>query len=131
MYSCITEMAAEEVKVIINIEQLSGKSLDWAVAKTLKKTVEVTKSQFGGLIVLHKGELYSPTKNWNQTGELIDLFPIELMHESLENQVMHYATLYEEQSIALTAQEAICLVVVLALHGSEIEVPDELVEVMK
>ncbi|MDE9467031.1 phage protein NinX family protein [Xenorhabdus bovienii] len=119
----------------IKTSKLTGKALDWAVARAIG-AVEITEG------TIHRLELpdgysvddryastFSPASTWSQCGPLIERYLIELNNQvTSENEVEHWATCMDEYIYGSTALEATCRIVVYVKLGDEIEIPDELLE---
>ncbi|MDC9624103.1 DUF2591 family protein, partial [Xenorhabdus sp. XENO-7] len=112
--------------------ELTGRALDWAVARAIG-------FQYGEYKITVKDEMpiyrkktsvwnyYCPSTDWAQCGELIDTYLIELNnHVTSENEVEHWATCMDEYIYGSTALEAACRIVVHVKLGDEIDIPDEL-----
>ena len=59
-------------------------------------------------------ELYSPSTNWQQAGELLEKYHIELEWKGAEWIASTYSPERESQSISSTPQRAICMAVLEA-----------------
>lgn len=113
--------------MIVNIQNLNGKALDWAVARATKQNVEIAPSQFGGHVVLVEGKHYSPSQSWEQAGRLIDSYHVEIGNELVGDEFVFYAKFFDECIDGDSVKDAVCKVLVSVQLGDEINVPDELV----
>ncbi|PHM37158.1 phage protein NinX family protein [Xenorhabdus innexi] len=106
-------------------------SVDVAVAAFEKPVITVG---FCGEICIEsqtKSQKYSPSTNWEQCGQLIDIFGMELTNELVNDTWRYYATcphLMGEYQHGDTPKIAICRAVVAAELGNEVDIPDELLE---
>ncbi|MDE9467508.1 phage protein NinX family protein [Xenorhabdus bovienii] len=114
----------------LKTSELTGRALDWAVAKSIGLPAIVTPlTPFGNLIIEGMEEDYTPSTDWSQCGQLIDTYLIELNNQVIsENEVEHWATCMDEYIYGSTALEAACRIVVHVKLGDEVEIPDELVD---
>ncbi|MDE9520061.1 DUF2591 domain-containing protein, partial [Xenorhabdus bovienii] len=57
----------------VKTSELTGRALDWAVAKSIGLPAIVTPlTPFGNLIIEGMEEDYTPSTDWSQCGPLID-----------------------------------------------------------
>ncbi|MDE9463524.1 phage protein NinX family protein [Xenorhabdus bovienii] len=113
----------------IKTSELTGRALDWAVAKADGRGVKI--NELGYVFVCDNRSIgvYSPSTDWAKCGELIDTHLIELNNQVIsENEVEHWATCMDEYIYGSTALEAACRIVVHVKLGDEVEIPDELLE---
>lgn len=117
----------------VNVEDLTGKQLDWAVGQALNGNKLFFKA-FGAEMLgrtitsaAASGRL-SPSKKWEQCGPIIEHFNIEFYtscgFEACINDIesMTATTLYGESHL-----EAACRAVVAFKLGDVVQIPDELV----
>ncbi|CDH06830.1 conserved hypothetical protein [Xenorhabdus bovienii str. oregonense] len=117
----------------IKTSELTGKALDWAVAKSIGLPAIVTPlTPFGNLIIEGMEEDYTPSTDWSQCGQLIEKHRVELNFNSVSKEWSAYIFNFEELESVIedgdTPQIAICRAVVAARWGNEVDIPDELVE---
>ncbi|MDE9527949.1 phage protein NinX family protein [Xenorhabdus bovienii] len=114
----------------IKTSELTGRALDWAVAKSIGLPAIVTP--FGNLIIEGMEEDYTPSTDWSQCGELIEKHRVELDFNSVSEEWSAYIFNFEELESVIedgdTPQIAICRAVVATQLGDEVDIPDELVE---
>ncbi|MCG3462723.1 DUF2591 domain-containing protein [Xenorhabdus bovienii] len=122
----------------IKTSELTGRALDWAVARTVGyesiKISPKTKDILVGYI--DRPITYSPTLNWGQIPALLIDYRIAIIPERLSDTGGSdgwYARFYLDGGKQYTTdvcecpQIAICRAVVAAQLGDEIDIPDELV----
>ena len=117
----------------VKTSELSGRALDFAVAKANKFSDESLSLLLGAC-----SEDYKPSTDWGVCGQLIEAFKIscyasvdpengKLYHWVAVNEKLPYDK--RRGHTAATPQVAICRAVVSAKLGDEVEIPDELMEV--
>lgn len=119
----------------INISMLKGVTLDYAVAKAMKLNAVGVFINFAGerWCCINKGTLrqrdYSPTTQWEQCGELLDEFELEVTYfeDDKEYAARHHASL-DDFSTGSSYKEAICRWVVWWCGAYDLEIPDELLK---
>lgn len=115
----------------VKTAELTGPALDWAVAVA---DAEEHPQVYDGVVYVNGPKsnalamAYSPTTNWEQGGPLIEHYRIQIAPMRRRQWLaMHEAGDFSSDS-PLTS---ICRAVVAAELGDEVQVPAELVEVMK
>ncbi|WP_160300183.1 MULTISPECIES: phage protein NinX family protein [Xenorhabdus] len=123
----------------IKTNALTGRALDWAVARAVGyESIRISSSTKDILIgYIDRPVIYSPTWDWNQIPALLIDYRIAVIPERCTEAAFSggwYASFYfddEKQhttNICDTPQIAICRAVVAAQLGDEVEIPDELLE---
>ncbi|MDE9480010.1 DUF2591 domain-containing protein [Xenorhabdus bovienii] len=116
----------------IKTSELTGRALDWAVAKADGRGVKI--NELGYVFVNDNRSIgvYSPSTDWAKCGELIEKHRVELDFNSVSEEWSAYIFNFEELESVIedgdTPQIAICRAVVAAQLGDEVEIPDERVE---
>ncbi|OKP02214.1 phage protein NinX family protein [Xenorhabdus eapokensis] len=116
----------------IKTSALTGRALDWAVAKADARGVKI--NELGYVFVNDNRSIgvYSPSADWAKCGQLIEKHYIELNFNSVNEEWSAYIFSFEELESVIEDGEsptiAICRAVVAAKLGDEVEIPDELVE---
>jgi hypothetical protein len=120
----------------IKISELTGKALDWAVARATGKK----SSLVDGDICLpnSSGEFtrkFSPSTDWSQCGQLIEAFLDSLTRMCIDSPWVASCKAVTVDDFSIwkveigeTPQIALCRAVVSAKLGDEVEIPDELLE---
>lgn len=117
----------------VKTSELSGRALDFAVAKANKFSDESLSLLLGAC-----SEDYKPSTDWGMCGQLIEAFKISCYAtvDPENGKVYHWVAVNEnlpyEKRRGHTADNpktAICRAVVFSKIGYEVEIPDELMEV--
>lgn len=108
----------------VKTSELSGRALDWAVAKANKFSDESLSLLLGAC-----SEDYKPSSDWGICGPLIEEEEIEFKWVSDATLEAHSYLHDPHYSHGLTHQEAACRLIVAAKLGDEVEIPEELMEV--
>ncbi|OTA15015.1 hypothetical protein Xbed_03626 [Xenorhabdus beddingii] len=101
----------------IKTSELTGRALDWAVARATRTTMP----SINQWIIWDD---YHPSTNWLVCGQLIEEFSIRLGHALLWSANCHYVS--DDYLDGETPQIAICRAVVAAKLGEEVDIPDEI-----
>ncbi|MCP9269693.1 DUF2591 domain-containing protein [Xenorhabdus sp. XENO-1] len=120
----------------IKTSELTGRALDWAVARADGRGVKI--NELGYVFVKDRRSIgvYSPSTNWRECGQLIEEYLDDVTYVGRKDN--HWvasckAVTVDDFSIwkvqeGQTPQIAICRAVVAAQLGDEVEIPDELME---
>lgn len=129
----------------VNTAELSGAALDWAVGKIEALPIEFcesdvdeerhycyfSKSAFDsrGVKLFCSGSMWFPSKDWNQCGQLIDRFRVNIM--TCVNGTWMAKIWEEGRQICMTRHEsspliAACRAICAAKLGDTAQVPAEL-----
>ncbi|KLU14712.1 phage protein NinX family protein [Xenorhabdus griffiniae] len=118
----------------IKTSELTGRALDWAVARVAGLDVIITR--FGNMVVRGMPD-YSPSTDWAQCGPLIEKYEMDVCPVMGGNYCAGLSiiegALCPDDYVNIdmhgqTPQIAICRAVVAAQLGAEVEIPDELLE---
>ncbi|WP_258087316.1 DUF2591 domain-containing protein [Xenorhabdus bovienii] len=127
----------------IKTSELTGRALDWAVARAIGATEEIMPS--GNTWLKPNDDWYvsnrdtynfEPSTDWEQCGELIDKYLDDVTYmgrkdnhwvASVRALTVDDFSIFKTQT-GDTPQIAICRAVVAAQLGDEVDIPDELVE---
>lgn len=129
----------------VKTADLTGRALDWAAFCAAwpgaTPTIEVYSPSTvnlglreidvpGGVVLSYEGsyrwkDYWRPTKNWDQAGRLIDRFDIDI------NPTYPGYSACAKMGMRASGDTrliAVCLALVLAKLGDEVDIPDELIE---
>ncbi|MEX0445232.1 phage protein NinX family protein [Xenorhabdus sp. SGI246] len=122
----------------IKTSELTGKALDWAVARVTACDVKINENKnisatFNGC---RYAACWEPSSDWSICGQLIEKYIDDFTHMAFRGD--HWVancravrvgdfSIFKTQT-GDTPQIAICRAVVAAQLGDEVEIPDELVE---
>lgn len=120
------------MKVKMNIRDLTGKALDYAVDRAANGTRYSEQLS----IIRTSGDAFRPTTSWSKCGELMERLSISC-YQSTDpetGKLLHWVGVSELVSqgerrgwIADDPRTAICRAIA-AIAGDEIEIPDELLK---
>lgn len=110
------------LKMKIKTSELKGRALDFATAVADGFETDYLKR--------NPDSIPKYTENWDDCGELIDKYGIELSNELVNEKWIYYTTfshLMGEYTQGENTKIAICRAVVAFELGDEVDIPDELV----
>ncbi|HIC2884912.1 TPA: phage protein NinX family protein [Morganella morganii] len=113
----------------VKTSELSGRALDWAVAKS--QGIDVF--HFGGVVIERPGSLYAPSTQWEYCGELLEKNCIELLiyedsYCATRTSINPRDDTDYPRGFGRDYKEAICRFVVLYKLGGTVEIPEELLQ---
>lgn len=114
----------------VKTSELSGRALDWAVAK-YQKIEDCLVITHASKTVILDDMIYSPSTNWTQCGVFVNQLWIEISVEEIDGVDYWYASpphLVGDYATGSTPQEAICRAVAMVEFGDTVEIPEELLE---
>lgn len=118
--------------ILVKTAELSGNALDWAVAKAAGLTEKdngLRYDQLGRPTV--GGEFavpYKPSKNWCQSGSLIEKHNVWIGAPSKERPYWSAVIDFDDdESEAESPMVAVCRALVVKVFGDEVHVPAQLV----
>lgn len=131
--------------MIVKTRELSGRHLDYAVAKSLGYEIADFSRKTSPIYINvdknHFFVAFNPSENGEQCGCFIDKYGLNVEHESslgITDEPGYYAislkdtrnsnVVFKNYQFGETPQIAICRAVVFIELGDEIEIPDELME---
>lgn len=119
---------------IVNIAELTGEALNWAVGKAEDLALQIQPAQYGiGARVFEETPSglvrYRPTVEWLQCGPIRDKYSVEIHHLPKRVIAQCYnldSALMGPEAFGPDARTAICRAVVSAVSGPAVDVPGEL-----
>jgi hypothetical protein len=116
----------------VQISDLAGAALDWAVAKVEEVSVLIAAPHYGTDWRVYKpgfGGKYSPSKNWTVGGPILEKYQISLHSPQHDNDCWAaWLTIDGKEYVqgGENALSAACRAVVAAKQGTSVAVPQEL-----
>jgi hypothetical protein len=115
----------------MNVSELTGLALDWAVAKCEGVTVDYVDDEINRCLLMRMGGRFNPSTNWAQAGSIIEregigIAPQEFISGGQVWLSMLFGGSHESQGPTplVTAMRAY----VTECIGDEIDIPTELIE---
>lgn len=118
--------------MIVKTRELSGRHLDYAVAKSLGYKIadfsRKTSPIYINVDINHFFVAFNPSENWEQCDELIKRYQITF-RKTKAGSVWATSGLFDTGiGKGATHLEAVCRLIVSIIQGNEIDIPNELTE---